>query len=118
MIPFYNLDITYNMIKKTFFECRSLYSDVIDIKMNDENTVFLKQYKKMMDKFHNYLKENIDSLYKTKASFSGAFSMCPFYGMVNELDGDRDSRITISNYICQNAFNILGNLQISQNPEG
>lgn len=118
MIPFYNLDITYNMIKKMFLECRSLYSDVIDIKMNDENTIFLKQYKKMMDKFHNYLKENIDSLYQTKASFSDAFSRCPFYGMVNELDKDRDSRITVSNYICQNAFNILGNLQISQNPEG
>ena len=118
MIPFYNLDITYNMIKKTFLECRSSYSAIVQIKMNDENTVFLKKYKEMMDKFFKYLKDSIDDLYKVNVPFSDAFSKCPFYVMVDELEKDRDSRIIISNYICKKAFDILGNLKISENPEG
>ena len=69
--------------------------------MNDENTLFFLEYKRMLDKFKNYLKK-IDQVYQLegKSSFGEIMSECPFYKMINELQADSSSRIAVSNYIC------------------
>ena len=71
------------------------------IQMNDENTLFFLEYKRMLDKFKNYLKK-IDQVYQLegKSSFGEIMSECPFYKMIDELQADSSSRIAVSNYIC------------------
>lgn len=100
IIPFYNLDITYNMIKKNFLDYSSEIP-TLHIQMNDENTLFFLEYKRMLDKFKNYLKK-IDQVYQLegKSSFGEIMSECPFYKMIDELQADSSSRIAVSNYIC------------------
>ena len=118
LIPFYNLDITYNMIKKRFLNYNS---DIptLHIQMNDENTTFLIEYKKMLDKFKDYLK-NIDCVYQLEDlnSFSEIMSSCPFYKMINELQADPQCRIAVSNNICNVVMRKLEDRTSSEAPVG
>lgn len=118
LIPFYNLDITYNMIKKRFLNYNS---DIptLHIQMNDENTTFLIEYKKMLDKFKKYL-ENIDHVYRLEDfnSFSEIMSSCPFYKMINELQADPQCRIAVSNNICNVVMRKLEDRTSSEAPVG
>ena len=118
IIPFYNLDITYNMIKKNFLDY-NFDLPTIHIQMNDENTIFLLEYKKMLDKFKNYL-EKIDQVYqlKGKSSFSEIMSECPFYKMIDELQADPFSRIAVSNNICSVVMRKLEDRTLDNTPAG
>lgn len=109
MIPFYNLDVVYNMIKKLYLEHEQGYMRPIIVAMNDENTDFLIEYQKMMDRFKQHL-GNIDNKYyleKNGVMFSEIFEKCPFYNMVIELQKDSESRVRISNYICNVGLDIV-----------
>ena len=118
MVPVYNLDITYNMIKKLYQRYEENGLKTISITMNDENSPFLDEYIHMMNIFKECLGE-IDKAYKLEGreSFVNIFINCPFYKMVKELQSDQDSRVAISNYICSKAFNMIGDLKETQEPQ-
>ena len=117
MVPFYNLDITYNMIKKLYqrYEENGLRS--IDIIMDDDQTPFLEEYINMLDNFKECLSE-IDKAYKLESeeSFGNIFTQCPYYKMVKELEADHDSRIAVSNYFGNKAFDMIGDLKEIEAP--
>lgn len=120
MIPFYNLDVTYNMIKKLYLEYEQIHMDYVTITLNDKNTSFLNEYKKMLDRFVGYLK-NLDRKYyldKNGIPLSEIFTECPFYKMVDDLQNDPDSRVRISNYICNIGMDILSDRDIMTEPKG
>lgn len=112
MIPVYNLDITYNMIKKLYQGYEKNGMRNIDIMMDDSQTPFLEEYIKMMDAFKECL-DAIDKAYKLedKEAFGNAFKECPFYKMVRTLQDDRDSRVAVSNYICNKVFDMISDLK-------
>lgn len=118
IIPFYNLDVTYNMIKKLYLEYEQIHMDAIMIVMNNRDTQFLNEYKKMLDRFMRYL-SNLDDKYhldKNGVPFSKIFIECPFYKMIDELQDDPDSRMRISNYICNIGIDILTDREIMAAP--
>ena len=120
MIPFYNLDVTYNMIKKLYLEYEQIHMDYVTITLNDKNTSFLNEYKKMLDRFVGYLK-NLDRKYyldKNGIPLSEIFTECPFYKMVDDLQNDPDSRVRISNYICNIGMDILSDRVVIDEPKG
>lgn len=120
MIPFYNLDVTYNMIKKLYLEYEQIHMDYVTITLNDKNTSFLNEYKKMLDRFAGYLK-NLDRKYyldKNGIPLSEIFTECPFYKMVDDLQNDPDSRVHISNYICNIGMDILSDRVVIDEPKG
>lgn len=120
MIPFYNLDVTYNMIKKLYLEYELGYMSPITIALNDKNTTFMEEYQKMLDRFKAYL-ENIDNKYFLKRNgimLSEIFGNCPFYNMVDELQKDPESRIRISNYICNIGLGVVANRDVMDMPVG
>lgn len=112
MMPVYNLDITYNMIKKLYQGYEKNGMRNIDIMMDDSQTPFLEEYIKMMDAFKECL-DAIDKAYKLedKEAFGNAFKECPFYKMVRTLQDDRDSRVAVSNYICNKVFDMISDLK-------
>ena len=118
-IPFYSLDITYNMIKKHYMKYEQRVSQYLELSIGDKNTPFLMEYKKMLDSFKDYL-NSIDETYglKEDKAFAKIFKHCPFYGMVKELQNDQESRIEISNYICDKARTIISNMSVKKQPEG
>lgn len=119
MIPFYNLDVTYNMIKKLYLEYEQNPMDDVMIAMNDRNTPFLDAYKKMLNKFIRCL-NNLDKKYyleKNGTSLSKTFVECPFYKMIDELQNDPESRVRISNYICNIGMDILSDRMIKDEPK-
>lgn len=119
MIPFYNLDITYNMIKKLYLEYEQSYMDHVIIAMNDRNTPFMNEYKKMLNKFLKYLRK-LDGRYyleRNGISLSEIFVECPFYKMIDELQNDSDSRVRISNYICNIGMDIVSDRVILDEPK-
>lgn len=118
-IPFYSLDITYNMIKKHYMRYEQSISPYLELSIGDKNTPFLREYKKMLDSFKEYL-NSIDETYglKEDKAFAEIFKHCPFYKMVDELQNDKESRIKISNYICDKARTIISDMSVKKQPEG
>lgn len=119
MIPFYNLDVTYNMIKKLYLEYEQSYMDYLTIALNDKDTLFLNEYKKMLGRFLRYL-NNLDNKYflkKNGTPLSEIFVECPFYKMIDELQNDPESRMRISNYICNIGMDILSDRVIQNEPK-
>lgn len=97
MIPLCSLDISYNLVKHVFQECREVNLSNIVLqeivaeakKPNEKNNNFFREYIKMLDKFLNHLKQ-IDKDYGLEGtnSFAGAYENCPFYQMLKELYKD------------------------------
>ena len=119
MIPFYNLDVTYNMIKKLYLEYEQNYMGYIAIALNDKDTLFLSEYKKMLDRFLRYL-NNLDNKYYLKKNgipLSEIFMECPFYKMIDELQNDQESRVRISNYICNIGMDIVSDRAVKNEPK-
>lgn len=102
MLPIYNLDITYNFIKRIFQDCKRENKPAIELKLDDQNdTTFFDEYIKMLDYFCEYMEE-IDKAYcleNTLQSYVDTFEKCPFYTMVNELKENISSRVHVTNYI-------------------
>ena len=119
MIPFYNLDVTYNMVKKLYLEYEQNHMDYVTIIVNDKNTPFLNEYKKMLDRFGGYLKNLDDKYYLDKNGIPlwEIFTECPFYKMVDDLQNDPDSRVHISNYIWNIGMDILIDRDIMTEPK-
>lgn len=120
MIPFYNLDLTYNMIKKLYLEYEQEYVKPIIIAMEDKKTTFLIEYQRMLDRFKQYL-EKIDNKYclaKNGMMLSEIFKSCPFYKIVDELQKDPESRVRISNYICNIGLEMISDRSVEEAPKG
>lgn len=99
MLPIYSLDITYNIIKRVFLECKDENLAPIMIANIDTSNVFLQAYKKMLLKFYNHLKE-IDDYYCVNGDgFSEVFLKCPFISMIDQLMEDKGSCEVINQYI-------------------
>lgn len=118
-IPFYSLDITYNMIKKHYMKYEQSVSQYLELSIGDKNTPFLMEYKKMLDSFKDYL-NSIDETYglKEDKAFAKIFERCPFYRMVKALQNDQESRTKISNYMCDKARMIISDMNLEKQPEG
>lgn len=118
-IPFYNLDITYNMIKKHYLKYEQSIPHYLEMTIRDKNTPFLTEYKKMLDGLKNYLSV-IDEAYELKGNkaFTEVFRHCPFYTMIDELQEDEESRTKISDYMCSRAIIIIEDMGIQKQPEG
>lgn len=118
-IPFYNLDITYNMIKKHYMRYEKKNPKYLEISMGDEDPQFLNEYKKMLDSFIQYL-GNIDETYKLSGNraFANVFKNCPFYTMIKELQDDSESRMKLSDYICAKVATQLEDMAVQKQPEG
>ena len=85
--------------------------------MDDDQTPFLEEYINMLDNFKECLSE-IDKAYKLESeeSFGNIFTQCPYYKMVKELEADHDSRIAVSNYFGNKAFDMIGDLKEIEAP--
>ena len=118
-IPFYSLDITYNMIKKHYMRYEQSVSQYLELSIGDKNTPFLMEYKKMLDSFKDYL-NSIDETYglKEDKAFAKIFERCPFYRMVKALQNDQESRTKISDYMCDKARMIISDMNLEKQPEG
>ena len=118
-IPFYDLDITYNMIKKYYLRYEQSVPHYLEITMKDKNNPFLTEYKKMLDSFKEYLSV-IDETYELEGNkaFTEVFRHCPFYTMIDELQNDQESRIKISDYMCNRAIEIINDIDMQHQPEG
>lgn len=99
MLPIYSLDITYNIIKRVFLECKDENLSPIIIANVDTSDEFLQEYKKMLLRFYKHLKE-IDDYYCVNGDgFSNVFLKCPFISMIDQLMKDQGSCEVINQYI-------------------
>lgn len=118
-IPFYNLDITYNMIKKHYLKYEQSVPHYLEITMRDKNTPFLKEYKKMLTSFEEYL-ASIDETYglEGEKAFAEVFTNCPFYKIIDDLQSDEENRLKISDYMCSKIMQTIGDMSTINQPEG
>lgn len=126
MIPIYNLDISYNLVKRVFGECKEVNLSSVTLLKNVENKeedirqkniLFFKEYKKMLDRFSKHL-EKIDRYYKLGEmnSFAAAYKKCPFYDMVKNLN-DEESIGIICNYISEIIIKISNDQEDKSSPD-
>lgn len=112
MIPFYNLDITYNLIKRIYRECTLNGKRIIDLNIYSPDSIFMNEFENMLERFSKRLKE-IDLFYElsdSKNSLESAFIKCPYILMLPELKKNKDSCGRITRYIIRTAqyyFEIL-----------
>lgn len=98
MLPIYNLDITYNLIKRLFLENR--YKQHVISLENKAGEIFFKEFQTMLDKFKKHLKTLDDFYYlKDEKSFVEIFEECPYIKMVNDLKKHNDACKRIGLYI-------------------
>lgn len=112
MLPIYNLDITYNIIKRVFIECKRENLSEILIDNSSKSNIFLEEYEKMLMRFRKYLKE-IDKYYCIEMDgFSATFEKSPFINMFNNLKDDKESCGVINRYIYSIAQDIVDNKKV------
>lgn len=93
VLPMQSLDITYNFIKRIYAECRNEHMDPILLVKSEENKEFWQAYKKMLDRFRNYLRK-IDDYYHIvddKMSFEKIYVNCPYYKWMKQFAGNSES---------------------------
>lgn len=103
MLPLYSLDITYNLIKRMFQECKVKNTRAIELGGINDSDIFWKEYMDMLRRFLRYL-EQIDKEYyitDNEPGFAKVFKNCPFYTMAEGFEKEEDSKKEITNYIIE-----------------
>ncbi|MCD7882748.1 MAG: hypothetical protein LUI87_03430 [Lachnospiraceae bacterium] len=114
MLPLYNLDLTYNLIKRVFQECRAENMPAIVMTRLGNSDSFITAFKRMLERFCEHLK-TIDSAYRltdTAESFEKAFRLSPFYQWLLDMETEGSNGLpperTVTHFILENvmqAFN-------------
>jgi len=100
MLPIYNLDITYNLIKRLFLENR--YNKHVIYLENGKKAgkIFFEEFRRMLDKFKQHLRVLDDFYYLDREeSFVGVFESCPYMKLLSNLEQNEDAREKIGLYI-------------------
>lgn len=109
MLPIYNLDITYNLVKRLFLENR--YNKHILYLENDQiaGKIFFEEFQKMLAKFKQHLSV-LDNFYylDDEKSFVSIFENCPYIKLLSDLEQNEDSCRNIGRYILGIAQTIAG----------
>lgn len=89
MLPLYNLDVSYNLLKRVFQECTQRRMATVDLSGSERavSSEIFNMYEKVTDRFLWHL-GNIDDAYHltgTNESFAYAFQKCPFMKWLNEI---------------------------------
>ncbi len=106
MIPIYDFDLVYNMLKRMYKDGKKLHSAPL---LFDHENTFCSAFQDMMQRFLEHLKE-IDRVYCLKAEndkkdesgrigFATCFSQCPFYEMIQTICGNTDSVENVQRFI-------------------
>lgn len=93
MLPLYSLDITYNVIKRVFLECKQENMGTVTILEHTKEPLVYKLYSGMFRKFREHM-HRLDVGYhqeKADVNFENAFAQCPVYQFVESYnDQEKD----------------------------
>ena len=85
MLPAYNVDVMYNMMVSVYEECIEEAS--VDVVLYSDNMPFFSEYRKMLNRFRDYLEKNNKCFgLNEKEGYVATFINSPVYRMVEELD--------------------------------
>ena len=100
MLPVYNLDITYNMIKRLFRNGKE--RKLPELNIEDTDRSFIREYKVLLGKYGRQLQE-LDDYYgltgDERAGFYKTFIECPFYKILYMENKDKSIKKSIEDHI-------------------
>ena len=96
MLPIYNLDITYNLIKRIYLETKKQNNFCVDLVSEIKaKEVFFEQFNIMLQRFTKHL-DIIDKFYynsQNKVNLRKTFESCPYIQIVHEINQMKNTNI-------------------------
>ena len=122
MLPLYSLDITYNVIKRVFLECKQENLGTIILSDHKRESLVYELYSNMFRKFREHM-HRLDIGYhqeEADVNFENAFVQCPVYKFVESYkDQEKDwNSDTLQQYLGNIARSLALDEGYMTTPEG